>query len=101
MADVDDDVQAVLDEVNMLLQEDNQGNRKHNGRPGGTRERVRTNGVGDALRFEVHDSDSEYYSSDDLFTESDSKGEGGIRYPQFIYERDIGDLYFKIGMVFF
>ncbi|KAF2300242.1 hypothetical protein GH714_010954 [Hevea brasiliensis] len=69
-------------------------------RPSGSGERVRTGGVGDTLRFEMQDSESEYDSSDELYTESDSEGEGGIRYPQFNHDKDIGDLTFKIGMVF-
>ncbi|KAF2308861.1 hypothetical protein GH714_022143 [Hevea brasiliensis] len=100
MADGDDDVQAVFDEVNVLLQEDHQGNRKHKGRPAGTGEIVKKGGLGDTLRFEVHDLDSEYYSSDELFTKSDLEGEGGIRYPPFIHKRDIRDPNFKIGMAF-
>ncbi|KAF2304282.1 hypothetical protein GH714_029304 [Hevea brasiliensis] len=97
---IDDDVQAVLEEVNVMLGKDENGNRKHKGRPGGSGERVRTGGLGDTLRFELNDADFDYYDSNELFTESNFDGEGGIRYPQFIHERDMKDPTFKIGMVF-
>ncbi|KAF2300247.1 hypothetical protein GH714_010996 [Hevea brasiliensis] len=84
----------------VIKREADDANKKHKGRPSGSGERVRTGGVGDTLRFEMQDSESEYDSSDELYTESDSKGEGGIRYPQFNHDKDIGDLTFKIGMVF-
>ncbi|KAF2296886.1 hypothetical protein GH714_011036 [Hevea brasiliensis] len=73
MAKGDDDVRAVFDEVNELLQEDDQGNRKHKGSPASIGETVRTGGLEDTMRFEVCDSDSEYYSSNELFTEFDSE----------------------------
>ncbi|KAF2304285.1 hypothetical protein GH714_029363 [Hevea brasiliensis] len=68
---IDDDVQAVLEEVNVMLGKDENGNRKHKGRPGSSGERVRTGGLGDTLRFELNDADFDCYDSNELFTESD------------------------------
>ncbi|KAF2289868.1 hypothetical protein GH714_038947 [Hevea brasiliensis] len=99
MANEDDDVQAVFDEVNVLLQEDDQGNRKHKSRLGGPGERVRTGRVGYTLRFEVHDSDDEYYNSDELFTEFDSEENSSKKLARPM-ESSIGHFEHSCGRVF-
>ncbi|KAF2300249.1 hypothetical protein GH714_011010 [Hevea brasiliensis] len=48
----------------------------------------------------MQDSESEYDSSDELYTESDFEGEGGIRYPQFNHDKDIRDPTFKLAWFF-
>ncbi|KAF2308193.1 hypothetical protein GH714_036648 [Hevea brasiliensis] len=65
--------------------------------PIGSQENMRSGGMDASMRFEHNETDSEYVDSDELFSDSNSYGEGNVRYPEFDFANDKRDPTFKMG----
>ncbi|KAF2288866.1 hypothetical protein GH714_020560 [Hevea brasiliensis] len=97
MEDEDNDMQQVLHELQKDRNEVKAKSDKVKRRPISSQQKWCYDA---SMRFEHNETYSKYGDFDELFSKSDSKGKGHLRYLEFDFVNDIGDPTFKIGIKF-